>query len=178
MPRSGRRAGAGRKAGAATRVTREVADRAAAANLTPLEYMLSVMQDEAQPQHVRLSAASMAAPFIHPRLTAVDARMNGALTVDVLSEEEKERRAKEQDRRALEKSPDRSVCRGPRASAAADHPRSRCAPPPRPPRRWRRCWNGAVWPPRGAGRRRCKAAGSSSNRIGSWRRSSWSSTSS
>src|SRR6516162_9687205 len=48
--------------------------------------------------------------------------------------------------------------------AGAEVAGRRCAPPPRPPRRWRRCWNGAVWPPRGAGRRRCKAAGSSSNR--------------
>jgi hypothetical protein len=31
-------------------------------------------------------------------------------------------------------------------------------PPPRPPRRWRRCSNGAIWPPRDVGRRRCKAA--------------------
>ena len=45
--RGGARKNAGRKPGAATTKTREIANKASEAGLTPLEYILSVMRDDA-----------------------------------------------------------------------------------------------------------------------------------
>lgn len=80
--RGGARAGAGRKAGSATRRTREIADAAMADGLTPLEYMLQIMRTEAkadlEPREwlaaatLRFEAAKAAAPYVHPRLAAVE----------------------------------------------------------------------------------------------------------
>lgn len=80
--RGGARKGAGRKPGQATTKTREVADKAAAEGITPLEYMLTVMRSEPPeglegPQllsamNLRFEAAKAAAPYIHPKLSAVE----------------------------------------------------------------------------------------------------------
>lgn len=80
--RGGARKGAGRKPGQATTKTREVADKAAAEGITPLEYMLQVMRNEPPeglegPQilsatMLRFEAAKAAAPYIHPKLSAVE----------------------------------------------------------------------------------------------------------
>lgn len=80
--RGGARKGAGRKAGSATQKTREIADRAMADGLTPLEYMLDLMRSEAPDsddarvlvshQAMRFEAAKAAAPYIHPRLAAIE----------------------------------------------------------------------------------------------------------
>jgi hypothetical protein len=51
-------------------VARELA--IAASGLTPLAYMLAIMRDEAQPVAVRLDMAKAAAPYVHPRLAAVE----------------------------------------------------------------------------------------------------------
>lgn len=70
--RGGARPNAGRKAGSATKKTREIADKAASEGITPLEYMLTVMRaPEAEPRE-RLAAANMAAPYIHPKLSSVE----------------------------------------------------------------------------------------------------------
>lgn len=73
MPRGGKRPGAGRKKGAATRKTRAVADRAATEGITPLEVMLTVMRQrfEAKDFERAASIAKDAAPYLHPRLTAI-----------------------------------------------------------------------------------------------------------
>jgi hypothetical protein len=80
--RGGRRAGAGRKKGSATKKTREIADKAAAQGVTPLEFMLGVMRAKlprslkgsalVQALTLRFEAAKAAAPYMHPRLTAVE----------------------------------------------------------------------------------------------------------
>lgn len=80
--RGGARKGAGRKKGVATKKTREIADRAASEGITPLEYMLQVMRSEPPeglegPQilsatMLRFEAAKAAAPYIHPKLSAVE----------------------------------------------------------------------------------------------------------
>lgn len=69
--RGGKRPGAGRPKGSLSKRTREIAETAAATGITPLEYMLLVMQssgDEAR----RLDAAKAAAPYMHPRLAAIE----------------------------------------------------------------------------------------------------------
>ena len=80
--RGGARKGAGRKKGSATKRTREIADRAAEQGITPLEYMLQVMRTEPSPEleprdmlqaiTMRFEAAKAAAPYIHPRLAAIE----------------------------------------------------------------------------------------------------------
>lgn len=83
MSKGGRRPGAGRKTGAASKKTREIADRAAADGVTPLEFLLKVMRDEACPEgadpaqkmafhSLRFEAAKAAAPYLHPRLSQRD----------------------------------------------------------------------------------------------------------
>lgn len=79
--RGGRRPGAGRKKGSATKKTREIADRAAEEGITPLEYMLQVMRTESTHEDARVQiarealrfeAAKAAAPYMHPRLAAIE----------------------------------------------------------------------------------------------------------
>lgn len=79
--RGGKRSGAGRKAGSITKRTREIAAAAMAEGITPLEFMLQVMRapsDHEDPkvqiarEAMRFEAAKAAAPYIHPRLAAVE----------------------------------------------------------------------------------------------------------
>ena len=72
MPRGGKREGAGRKVGSLTTKTREIADRATAEGLTPLDYMLTVLRNEAADPKDRMWAAEKAAPYVHPKLAAVE----------------------------------------------------------------------------------------------------------
>lgn len=89
MPSGGKRKGAGRPAGAATKRTRAIADQAAAEGLTPLEVMLRAMRLHATAERWDDAAAIAkdAAPYIHARLSSVDLNSEGTLTVrDVSSE--------------------------------------------------------------------------------------------
>lgn len=63
----GARPGAGRKPGTPNRKTVEVLEGALADGVTPVEYMLGVMRDEAADPADRKWAAEKAAPFVHPR---------------------------------------------------------------------------------------------------------------
>ena len=86
--RGGRRLGAGRPTGAATKRTREIADRAVAEGVSPLEYMIGVMRDPAAEPSRRDDMAKAAAPYLHPRLSSVDARVDGPLRAEELTWEE------------------------------------------------------------------------------------------
>lgn len=77
MARGGARPNAGRKAGAATKKTKEIADQAALNGITPLEFMLQIMRDEGAEQRDRMAMAMGAAPYIHARLSSVDAKVSG-----------------------------------------------------------------------------------------------------
>jgi hypothetical protein len=79
MAHGGARSGAGRKVGQATAKTREVADRAAEAGITPLEFMLQIMRDDSAERSERLDMAKAAAPYIHPRLSTVEAKVDATL---------------------------------------------------------------------------------------------------
>src|SRR5262245_4476639 len=69
----GRREGAGRKPGAATKVTREIADRVASEGITPLELMIRLMRQYYAEGKLGLAmdAATRAAPFTHARLSVL-----------------------------------------------------------------------------------------------------------
>lgn len=70
--RGGKRPGSGRKLGAASAKTREIADSATADGITPLEYMLRVLRDEGQDTERRDDMAKAAAPYVHPRLNSIE----------------------------------------------------------------------------------------------------------
>lgn len=72
MPRGGKREGAGRKAGSVTRRSREAAERAVESGITPLDYMLTIMRDADALPARRDWAAEKAAPYVHPKLAAVE----------------------------------------------------------------------------------------------------------
>lgn len=72
MARGGKREGAGRPKGSVNKATAERQAEVAASGLTPLDYMLALMRDEAADEAKRLDAAKAAAPYVHPRLAAVE----------------------------------------------------------------------------------------------------------
>ena len=72
LPKTG-----GRQKGVANKRTREIADAAVREGLTPLEYMLAVLRDETADPDRRDRMAAAAAPYIHPRLSNVAAKIGG-----------------------------------------------------------------------------------------------------
>ena len=79
--RGGARPNAGRKTGSATKRTREIADKASEEGITPLEFMLKVMRAETMHEDPKVAiarealafeAAKAAAPYMHPRLAAIE----------------------------------------------------------------------------------------------------------
>ena len=97
--KGGKRANSGRKKGATTKKTREIADKLAESDeITPLEYMLGVLREtpaklkakyeageidteeyivELQAMQKRKdNAAEKAAPYIHPRLSSIEAKVD------------------------------------------------------------------------------------------------------
>lgn len=73
MGHGGPRKGAGRKRGALTRKTREIAEKAVATGITPLEVMMLAMRAHVKAKRLDQAAAIAkdAAPYMHPRLAAV-----------------------------------------------------------------------------------------------------------
>lgn len=67
----GRKTG-GRKKGTPNKATAARQVQIAASGLTPLDFMLSVMRDEQADTATRLDAAVKAAPYVHPKLAAID----------------------------------------------------------------------------------------------------------
>ena len=86
MPKGGRRDNAGRPPGARNKRTLETVAKAEASGLMPLDYMLSVLRNEAEPTDRRQWAAQQAAPYVHARLSHVDANHQGKMTQKVTFE--------------------------------------------------------------------------------------------
>src|SRR5690606_5604002 len=84
----GRREGAGRPKGAATKRTREIADKAAQEGLTPLEFMLQMLRDDGADIKDRMWAAEKAAPYVHARLARGE--HEGDLNVTTRTKEERD----------------------------------------------------------------------------------------
>jgi hypothetical protein len=68
----GARNGAGRKRGVRNKKTKELLEAVAASGIVPLDYMLAVMRDETAPDERRDAMAIAAAPYCHPRLSAIE----------------------------------------------------------------------------------------------------------
>ena len=74
MARGGARPNAGRKPGSATKKTRDIANRAAAGGITPLEVMLQAMMAHYNAGNLDEAAlkAKDAAPYVHPKLASTE----------------------------------------------------------------------------------------------------------
>lgn len=68
----GKRAGAGRKKGAQNKVNAALREKLNAGGIAPREFMLQVMRDKHQNLAVRMEMAKAAAPYLHPRLQAIE----------------------------------------------------------------------------------------------------------
>ncbi len=66
----------GRKRGVPNKATAQQRDEILNSGLSPLDWMLQVLRDPSQPNERRDEMAKAAAPYVHPRLTAVDGRMD------------------------------------------------------------------------------------------------------
>lgn len=73
----------GRQKGTPNKATAAKQAEIAASGLTPLEFMLNVMRDESAEQPIRLDAAKAAAPYVHPKLSNIDARIEGDVGLKV-----------------------------------------------------------------------------------------------
>lgn len=80
MASGGKRDGAGRKAGTPNKASVERQKAIADSGLTPLDYMLGILRDKGAEPEDRMWAAEKAAPYVHPRLAALE--HSGKLTVN------------------------------------------------------------------------------------------------
>lgn len=80
MARGGKRPNAGRKPGTPNKASIERQAEIAASGLTPLDYMLKILRDDANSIEARMDAAKAAAPFVHPKLAAVE--LSGGLSLN------------------------------------------------------------------------------------------------
>jgi hypothetical protein len=62
----------GRRSGTPNRATVAKAAEIAASGLTPLDFLIATMRDEQLDLAVRIDAAKAVAPYVHPKLSAVD----------------------------------------------------------------------------------------------------------
>ena len=69
----GRKTG-GRQKGAINRATAAARAAAEVTGILPLDYMLSVMRDESLDRATRMDAAKAAAPYLHPKVSPVEAK--------------------------------------------------------------------------------------------------------
>jgi hypothetical protein len=74
MPRGGKRDNAGRKVGTPNKATREQRQAVLESGLSPLDYMLGILRDIEMPADRRDWAAEKAAPYVHARLAAIEAK--------------------------------------------------------------------------------------------------------
>lgn len=73
----------GRRKGTPNKATAAKAKEVAESGLTPLDYMLSLLRDEEKEEAVRFEAAKAAAPYVHAKLSSIDANMSGEVGVIV-----------------------------------------------------------------------------------------------
>lgn len=80
MARGGAREGAGRKKNGHNRIAEESIEKAKASGVMPLDYMLAIMRDEGEDNTRRLDAAKSAAPYLHAKLSQVEAKIDSDVT--------------------------------------------------------------------------------------------------
>jgi len=75
----GARSGAGRKPGAINKATAKAREVAEAGGIMPLDFMLSVMRDPEAKREERLDMAKAAAPYVHAKLSSIEANLTGEI---------------------------------------------------------------------------------------------------
>jgi hypothetical protein len=86
MARGGHREGAGRKPGSVNVATAKAREAAEAGGEMPLDFMLRIMRDEAAERSERLDMAKAAAPYVHAKLSSIEASgPNGAPLIPALN---------------------------------------------------------------------------------------------
>lgn len=90
MAHGGKRVGAGRPAGAVTRKSRQMAEKAMEEGLLPLEYMLQVLRNEGADTKDRMWAAEKAAPYVHARLASVEHTGKDGGPIEIAAKEQKD----------------------------------------------------------------------------------------
>jgi hypothetical protein len=93
LPRAPYEAPPSAQKGSLNRRTQEIVSAARKEGITPLDYLLRVLRDPKETAERRFAAASTAAPYLHPRLASVEARIETALVV--MSPEERRQRARQ-----------------------------------------------------------------------------------
>src|SRR5262245_58863170 len=76
----------GRQKGACNRATEEARVAATATGILPVDYMLSVMRDPSADVKRRDAMAMAAAPYLHPKLSSVEASLTPLTTSEELPE--------------------------------------------------------------------------------------------
>lgn len=86
MARGGPRANAGRPTGAIAAASKRAKEAAEAGGIMPLDFMLEIMRDTAASRAERLDMAKAAAPYVHAKLSSVDATVKGdlGLTIEIV----------------------------------------------------------------------------------------------
>lgn len=62
----------GRAKGVPNKASSAKAASVEASGLSPLDYMLTVLRNDKNPQDIRLDAAHKAAPYVHPKLANIE----------------------------------------------------------------------------------------------------------
>jgi hypothetical protein len=88
MPSGGARQGAGRPKGAPNKASVARAAEIAASGETPLQYMLRVMRDPMAEHPRRDEMAKAAAPYVHPKLAAIEMEVGAPGDFDRLGPDE------------------------------------------------------------------------------------------
>ena len=88
----------GREKGTRNRMDAKHRKAIAESGLTPLDYMLNVLRDEKAPKEDRMWAAQHAAPFVHPKLSAIEhaGNVGGSFQHENIDAEEARKRVAEQ----------------------------------------------------------------------------------
>jgi hypothetical protein len=73
----GARSGAGRKPGSIRKATAAAQAKAAATGILPLDFMLDRMRNPDAPMVERLDMAKAAAPYVHAKLSSIEANLKG-----------------------------------------------------------------------------------------------------
>jgi hypothetical protein len=75
----------GRAKGTPNKRTSEKVAEVEASGLTPLDFMLNLMRKESEDMSLRFDAAKAAAPYVHARLSSIDANidLNGQLVIQI-----------------------------------------------------------------------------------------------
>jgi hypothetical protein len=75
----------GRAKGTPNKRTAEKVAEVEASGLTPLDFMLNLMRKESEDIGLRFDAAKAAAPYVHARLSSIDANidLNGQLVIQI-----------------------------------------------------------------------------------------------